>query len=71
MSEIHFGINNLNSFYVKDFKIKNQIDNSLIVYNPILDEKIKDSLAKAELVEKEKERKAIELAQQVSKQEHG
>ena len=69
MSEIHFGINNLNSFYVKDFKIKNQIDNSLIVYNPILDEKIKDSLAKAELVEKEKERKAIELAQQVSKQE--
>ena len=69
MSEIHFGVNNLNSFYVKDFKIKNQIDNSLIVYNPILDEKIKDSLAKAELVEKEKERKAIELAQQVSKQE--
>ena len=69
MTEIHFGINNLNSFYVKDFKIKNQIDNSLIVYNPILDEKIKDSLAKAELVEKEKERKAIELAQQVSKQE--
>ena len=69
MSEIHFGINNLNSFYVKDFKIKNQLDNSLIVYNPILDEKIKDSLAKAELVEKEKERKAIELAQQVSKQE--
>ena len=69
ISETHFGINNLNSFYVKDFKIINQIDNSLIVYNPILDEKIKDSLVKAELVEKEKERKAIELAQQVSKQE--
>ena len=69
MSEIHFGINNLNSFYVKDFKIKNQIDNSLIVYNPIFDEKIKDSLAKVALIEKEKERKAIELAQQISKQE--
>tara|TARA_B110000238_G_scaffold112037_1_gene121729 strand:+ start:321 stop:3284 length:2964 start_codon:yes stop_codon:yes gene_type:complete len=69
ISEIHFDIDNLNSFYVKDFKIENQIDNSLIVYNPILDEKIKDSLAKTALFEKEKERKAIELAQQISKQE--
>ena len=69
LSEIHFEINNLNSFDIKDFKIKNQIDNSMIVYNPILEEKIKDSLAKVALIEKEKERKAIELAQQVSKQE--
>ena len=69
LSEIHFEINNLNSFDVKDFKIKNQIDNSMIVYNPIFDEKIKDSLVKVALIEKEKERKAIELAQQISKQE--
>ena len=69
MSEIHFDINNLNSFYVKNFKIQNQIDNSLIVYNPVLDEKIKDSLSKVALAEKEKERKSIELAQQISRQE--
>ena len=69
LTEIHFDINNTNSFFIKDFKIENQIDNSLIVYNPMLDKNVKDSLAKAALVEKERERRAIELAQQVSKQE--
>ena len=69
ISEIHFDINNLNSFYIKNFKIKNQIDNKLIVYNPILDGKIKDSLELVYKIEKEKERKSIELAQQISKQE--
>ncbi len=69
LTEIHFDINNTNSFFIKDFKIVNQIDNRLIVYNPMLDKNVKDSLAKAALVEKERERRAIELAQQVSKQE--
>jgi hypothetical protein len=69
LSEVHFAVNDSNAFYIKNLKLNNQIDGKQLVYNPILDKKIKDSLTKLAQQRLEEERKAIALAQQISKQE--
>ncbi len=65
LSEVHFAVNDSNAFYIKNLKLNNQIDGKQLVYNPILDKKIKDSLAKLAQQRLEEERKAIALAQQI------
>lgn len=69
VSEVHFEINNKNGFYIKNLKINNSLDGNYLVFDPVLDLKIKDSLDKEEALRIKKENEAIALAKEISRQE--
>ena len=69
VEEVHYEINDKNKFYIKNLKVSDKLNNSVLAYNPALDQKIKDSLDKAEAIRIQKENEAIALAKEISKQE--
>ena len=69
VEEVHYDINDKNKFYVKNLKVSDKLNNNILSFNPALDQKIKDSIDKAEEIRIQKENEAIALAKEISKQE--
>ena len=69
VSEVHYDINKKNNFYIKSLKVNNPDQREPLTYNPIQDKKSQDSINKVNKIKIQKERKAIAIAKEISKQE--
>jgi len=69
ISEVHYNLNSKNGFDIKSVKVSNKIDGTTLVYDPVLEKRVQDSIRRVEAARLEEEKKAIALAQQISRQE--
>ena len=69
ISEVHYSVNSKNGFDIKSVKVDNKIDGTILVFDPVLEKRVQDSLQRVEAARLEEEKKAIALAQQISRQE--
>ena len=69
LKQVNYEMNEFNGFNIKTLRLEDEIQNSSFVYDPIMDQKKRDSLIRAKEIKIIKEKEAIALAQEISRQE--
>jgi hypothetical protein len=69
LRQVNYEVNEFNGFNIKNLKLEDEIHKSSFVFDPVMDQKKRDSLIRAKEIQLIKEKEAIALAQEISRQE--